>query len=459
MATKKVDVASPINARAVQSLVVEDVSVAELTTYERNSRTHSESQVRQLARSIAEFGFTNPVLVDEANVLIAGHGRLEASRLLGLERVPAIRLVGLSDDQKKALRIADNKLAMNAGWDEDLLKLELGELNLAGFDLDLVGFSDDELKDIIDPDWVKQEAQTGTLVERYVVPPFSILDARQGYWKERKKEWQSLIVSEVGRDEGLLGNGLKALAQNNGKNLNGTSVFDPVLAEVLVHWFTPQGGSIIDPFAGGSVRGLVASMLGRDYTGVDIRQKQIDANNDNYNAINGAKDFSGGDLRKPNWICGDSANIDSLAGGKYDALLTCPPYADLEVYSDDPRDISNMSYDDFKEAYFDIIKKSVSLLKDNAFASIVVGDVRDKKGVYRNFIGDTIKAFTDAGMRYYNEIIFIESGAIACLRADRQFRSGRKVVKIHQNVLVFVKGDHKKIKLNEYKFDESILEE
>lgn len=135
--------------REVQSLVVEDVSVAELTTYDRNSRTHSESQVRQLARSITEFGFTNPVLVDEANVLIAGHGRLEASKLLGLERVPAIRLVGLTDDQKKALRIADNKLATNAGWDEDLLKLELGELNLAGFDLDLVGFSDDELADLL----------------------------------------------------------------------------------------------------------------------------------------------------------------------------------------------------------------------------------------------------------------------------------------------------------------------
>ena len=135
--------------RATRSLVVEDVSVAELTTYERNSRTHSESQVRQLAKSITEFGFTNPVLIDEDNVLIAGHGRLEASKLLGLERVPAIRLVGLSDDQKKALRIADNKLAMNAGWDEDLLKLELGELNLAGFDLDLVGFSDDELADLL----------------------------------------------------------------------------------------------------------------------------------------------------------------------------------------------------------------------------------------------------------------------------------------------------------------------
>ena len=135
--------------RLHQKLAVEHVLTAELATYEHNSRTHSAEQVRQLAKSIEEFGFTNPVLIDEAGILIAGHGRLEASKLLGLERVPAIRLVGLTDDQKKALRIADNKLALNAGWNDELLKLELGELELAGFDLDLVGFSMDELRELL----------------------------------------------------------------------------------------------------------------------------------------------------------------------------------------------------------------------------------------------------------------------------------------------------------------------
>lgn len=131
-----------------QPLQIEYVSIDSLSTYERNTRTHSTEQIEQLVCSIREFGFTNPVLVDENNVLIAGHGRFEASRLLGLKEVPAIRLPNLTDDQKKALRIADNKLALNAGWDEELLRVELQELKDSDYNLDLVGFSEKELEEL-----------------------------------------------------------------------------------------------------------------------------------------------------------------------------------------------------------------------------------------------------------------------------------------------------------------------
>lgn len=121
----------------------------DLIPYVNNSRTHSEEQIKQICASINEFGFTNPVLIDEKDMIIAGHGRVLASEKLKLEEVPCIVLEGLTEAQKKAYVIADNKMALNAGWDEDLLKLELENLKELDFDLSLTGFDDEELDDIL----------------------------------------------------------------------------------------------------------------------------------------------------------------------------------------------------------------------------------------------------------------------------------------------------------------------
>ncbi len=152
------------------ALKIEYVPREALVPYARNARTHSEQQVNQIAASMREFGFTNPVLVDEQNGLIAGHGRLQAAIKLGLAQVPTIRLEGLSEAQKRALVIADNKLAMNAGWDLDLLKVELTDLDSAGFDLSITGFSDlelgallaDKTEGLTDPDDVPDAADPVT---------------------------------------------------------------------------------------------------------------------------------------------------------------------------------------------------------------------------------------------------------------------------------------------------------
>ena len=121
------------------------IPIRNISGYPRNARTHSHEQIAQLCASITQFGFTNPLLVDEADTLIAGHGRLLAAQKLGMGELPAIVVTGLSDAQKAALRLADNKLAMNAGWDDALLRSELGDLRDVGFDLSLTGFADDEL--------------------------------------------------------------------------------------------------------------------------------------------------------------------------------------------------------------------------------------------------------------------------------------------------------------------------
>ena len=225
----------------------------------------------------------------------------------------------------------------------------------------------------------------------------------------------------------------------NASEQSGTSIFDPVLCEIAYRWFSPVGGLILDPFAGGSVRGIVASKLGRQYIGHELRQEQVTANRAQGSELCGDEEFP------PAWICGDSLTIDkTCADVNADMVFSCPPYADLEVYSDNPADLSTMRYEDFKTAYFEIIKKTCARLKPDSFACFVVGEVRDKKGNYYNFVGDTVEAFKAAGLSFYNEAILLTAVGSLPIRAGKQFSASRKLGKTHQNILVFVKGDGKR---------------
>jgi ParB-like chromosome segregation protein Spo0J len=177
-------------------LKVEQIAVAKLIPYANNARTHSEGQVAAIAASVREFGFNNPVLIDGENGIIAGHGRVLAARLLGLEQVPCIRLIHLSDAQRRAFIIADNKLALNGGWDEDLLRLELGRLEDDGLALTLTGFEGDELRalrlqdeppaDGYDPDAETGDEEVGESGTHLVLGPYRLKVERQRFldWEE-----------------------------------------------------------------------------------------------------------------------------------------------------------------------------------------------------------------------------------------------------------------------------------
>lgn len=268
--------------------------------------------------------------------------------------------------------------------------------------------------------------------------PFTILDAKSGSWQNRKRKWMSLgIQSEVGRDAKTFA--MKDWADKKGQEgtLKGnklpsdTSIFDPVLCELMYRWFCPDGGKILDPFSGGSVRGIVANYLGYHYTGIDIRQEQVDSNREqaiNILPVN----------NQPQWYVGDSNIVLDSIGEGYDMVFSCPPYADLEVYSNLQGDISNMSYDDFLVAYESIIGKSCDKLKSGGYAIFVVGEVRDKKGYYYGFVPDTYQCFKNAGLRLYNEAILATSLASAAIRAAGNMKS-KKLVKVHQNILIFKK--------------------
>lgn len=193
--------------------------------------------------------------------------------------------------------------------------------------------------------------------------------------------------------------------------------------------------------------------MGYEYFGNDLSEEQILAN------IENAKEVLNDEHIKPVWTIGDSLNIDVIAKDyKADIIFSCPPYADLEKYSDDERDLSNMDYSNFILTYKDIIYKSCQLLKENRFAVFVVGDVRDKNGFYYNFVSDTIQSFLNAGLNLYNEIILVNTIGSLAIRAGRNMVT-RKVGKQHQNVLVFYKGDPKIIKENYPIIDVSYLDD
>jgi DNA modification methylase len=227
-----------------------------------------------------------------------------------------------------------------------------------------------------------------------------------------------------------------------------TSIFDPVLCEICYNWFCIEKGKILDPFAGGSVRGIIAGETGFSYTGIELSDIQVKSNYAQKELISKDKDII--------WIQGDSnKKLEELENEKYDLIFSCPPYFNLEVYSEDPDDLSNKDYNNFLNLYESIIKKSLDKLKNNRFAIFTVGDVRDKSGFYVNFVEDTVKIFEKYGAKKYNEIILIKAIGTLPLRVSSQFSSGRKVGKAHENVLVFFKGNPNNIKevfgnLNKY---------
>ena len=398
-----------------------------------------------------------------------------------------LRADRLTDAEAREFIIKDN---VGFGeWDYDALANDWDEAELKDWGLDVwqtdaEGLGDADEDTDVDDGTSDNDTPAPSLVDRFIVPPFSILDTRKGYWQKRKKAWRELI-GDLGssRNDAMTGSnmfkypGIYKASQSIRERLSitfdeylekyvseeertreerrpmfaGVSLFDPVLAEVLCKWFTPSEGSkIFDPFAGDTQKGLVFASCGHTFRGIELRQEQVDVNE---RVIEGR----GLDIA---YICDDGRNVAKHVGAdSQDLLFSCPPYYDVEVYSDLPDDASNQgTYEDFLQILRDAFHSAIGCLKNDRFAVVVVGDVRDKRtGCYYDFVGDVKRIFKDAGMPLYNEAIVIESGASTILRASSYMKS-RKIVKCHQNVLVFYKGDPRKIKSHfpaiEYTSDE-----
>ena len=420
-------------------------TINSLKSDHKNARKRTDRSANLIKESLERFGAARSIVIDENDRVLAGNGTIQGAKAAGIENVRvietdgqeiiAVKRTGLSEEEKVGLALADNRTSDLSEWDAEMLKQLSEEQDLEPW------FNADDLNDLLDEEEINPadtDPGSGILCERFGIPPFSVLNAREGRWQERKKAWLAIgIESELGR-EGLTDTSANPMPYfNNGKTIadKGGSIFDPVLTELAYRWFCPKEGVVVDPFAGGSVRGIVASKLGFNYIGCELRSIQVEANRKQAEALC---------TEQPVWHCTDSRNIDLvLKDQKADFIFSCPPYADLEVYSQDPKDLSVLPYLEFKKAYFEIIQKTCSLLNQDSFACFVVGEIRSKKGVYQNFVADTIQAFMEAGLDYYNEAILLTPVGSVPIRAGKPFVSSRKLGKVHQNVLVFVKGDPK----------------
>lgn len=437
-----------ISCKVSDFLPLESIEV-----FQGNLKKRTQTEIEQIIKSILKFGFSFPLFVwqhNGRNGCMDGHGRILALIQMSqyyyyLEKDGSLNYKKEQPPPLPDLPVVYIEAENEAEAKQKLLRLNstYGVIDVDGFKEFVVGLELDwadlalpsgelfEFPDIFNP-----EGKHQSLASRFIIPPLSVFRVASGYWQDRKKAWLSLgIESEKGRDDGMMKN-MSILAKKvSGSTLPSESIFDPVLCEIMYRWFCPPGGQILDPFAGGSVRGIIAGSLDINYTGIDLRQEQIEANQAQIDIVK---------ERKPTWICADSRDMDEHLPPDFaaDFVFSCPPYADLEVYSKQAEDLSNMDYAEFKTAYWDIIAKACSHLKDDSFAAFVVGEARSKPlGYYYGLVPDTVKAFEDVGVHFYDEMILVTQIAAKALTVAEGFVKSRKIGKIHQNILVFVKGD------------------
>ena len=400
-----------------------------LIPYPGNAKAHPPEQVEHIANSIKRFGWQQPIVVDKDNVVVIGHGRLMAAKELYLDSVPVVVADSLSEEEINALRLADNK-TNESGWDFDKLEEELAALAIDGIDMTQFGF--DDLEQAVSTATSEPQAK---LADRFIVPPLTILDTRQGLWQDRKKAWRAKIGDKgEARAVTVLSESLQQYGKSD--NFADASLLDPVLCECMLKWFAIDGCNAFDVFAGDTVFGYVASYLGHNFTGIELRQEQTDFNN---NAVQGMS---------ATYYCDDGRNVKKyLAPESQDFFFSCPPYFDLEVYSDLANDASNQkTYKAFYQIIDEAFTAAGECLKPNRFAVVVCGDVRNKKtGEYYRFPDGIKSTFQRNGFILYNELVLVDLVGTARLRVNKYMES-RKIAKVHQNVLVFFKGDQREIK-------------
>lgn len=407
------------------------MEVKDLKFDKRNYRRHSERNQDLIKKSINEVGFGRSVVIDAENEIICGNGvvsqiakstPIKVIETNGSELIVVKRTDLKTDDEKrKQLAVMDNSTSDTSDFDLTLLQEDFDTEKLVDWGIEI-----DEYKD--------KQGSNGSLSDKFIVPPFSVLDTKQGYWQKRKAKWLEITGDLTESKEHVLGGAENLLSTING----GSSNFDPVLAEIIMRWFNTENGKVLDPFGGEQTKGVVAGELKLPYYACEFRQEQVDINKQK------TKKY-----KHVHYYCGDSNNIkDIIQERDFDLCFTSPPYYDLEIYSKD--DMSALgTYEEFMQQYKNIFKQCYEMMADNRFLVVKIAEIRDKKsGIYRNFVGDNIRIFKEIGFEYYNEIILVNCCGTAPIRAGKVFNGSRKVCKNHQNVLVFYKGDVTKIKNN-----------
>lgn len=493
------------------NLEVVDLPLADLHPFHKNPR---KGNVQVIADSLRVNGQYKPIVVNRGtltgrpNEILAGNHTYAAAHRLGWGTMDAV-LIDVDEEQAQRIVVADNRSSDLGTYDNELLAELLDGLA----DLDGTGYTAADLEALTQEPGARAAVR---LADRFGAPPLSVLSARGGAWSERKKSWIALgIQSEIGREGALVYNSPQTLfggqwyEVKNAAELaaghrltdaevmrrpeaaalrsvaGGTSVFDPALTELVYAWFSAPGMRVLDPWAGGSVRGIVAAVLGRDYTGIELRPEQIEANRAQLESIGAAVaagyGMGGGEPEwltgsaedalagladesydmafsappkypvriemkgTPEWVEGESTEVlRDVDAASYDLAFGCPPYYDLEKYSDDPRDLSNLTVAEFDAQMVRNIAEVARVLRPDSYAVFVVGSVRDRNGYVLDMRRCMSTAAEAAGLRLVNDAVLLTPVGNAAPRAARGFKGTRTLARVHQEVLVYVKGDRKR---------------
>jgi hypothetical protein len=309
---------------------IEKVKINDIKPNPTNPRTIKDDKFKKLVKSIKEFPEMleiRPIVVDDDGVVLGGNMRLKACKEAGLEEVYIIRFENLPEEKKKEFIIKDN--VGYGEWDFDLLLEDWDKETLIDWGMDIPKNKD-------------SKAETkNKLADKFIIPPFSILDTRSGEWQARKKVWNEYLKEDGETRENTLGEKTEIKYGDHAGRENGpiqsmaptVSLFDPVIAEVMFHWFSPEKSNIVDPFSGDIRKGAVAGFLGHNFTGIELRKEQYDVN---------IKQIDRLELDNVKYINDDGCTIlNHIEENTQDLLFSCPPYYDLEQYSKMEEDASN----------------------------------------------------------------------------------------------------------------------
>lgn len=423
----------------------QQMKVSDLKQDTKNFRIHGDKNLKQIKKSIKRNGFGRSIVVDANNEIICGNGvgqslppdaDLQVVETFGDKMVVIKRLdiSGHDDKRRASLAVEDNATTDSSTFDFELLQETFTDIELEDMGIDIESPPEDEGK--------KEEAARAKLADTFLIPPMSILDTRRGEWQDRKRAWNALIKDEGESRQGTLGFS-SLITESYGKTgIKNVSILDATLAELVNKWFLPTGQGAcktFDPFAGDTVFGFVSAYLGNEFTGVELRAEQAELNNARTADISAR------------YICDDGQNIGNhLDIASQDLMFSCPPYFDLEKYSDNPLDASNQKeYEDFRKILENALTAGVNCLKDNRFAVIVMSNVRSPSGGYYDMCSDITRIMQAAGCSLYNEFILVNSVGTGAIRARKNMEY-RKNTRCHQEVLVFYKGSNQKQIKNEF---------
>ena len=417
--------------------------MTEIKFDKRNYRIHGARNQKIINKSLKEYGAARSIVVDNDNQIIGGNGVYREWQNLKGDNAP-IKIVETTGDElvvvkrtdiapdskeRQALAVMDNTSSDLAEFDYEMMQQDMDDATLEDFGIDL--------RPSVQKSDVK-ELPRGNLADDFLIMPASILNTRDAKWQARKRAWNDLIGDEGESRIGTLGFSELITSKLGKRGLSNVSILDATLAEIINKWFLPteipagEKLKTCDPFAGDSVFGYVSGYLGAEFTGIELRQEQADLNN------------MRGEPVGAHYICDDGQNIaQHLPKESQDLVFSCPPYFDLEKYSDDPKDASNQKdYESFKQILANALIGACSCLKNNRFAAIVMSNVRNHtNGAYYDICGDICKIMESAGLILYNEFILVNSIGTGAMRTRGNMKT-RKNVRCHQEVLIFYKGEN-----------------